>query len=290
MPGDVLLSLLRRLVLVATILLSLGGLGWVGLQVAGNVLSVRGWALPRTGLSPVPGLALLLGALLVGAATLAGLRRWEAHVVRARAARYKAWARERDETHREQAEATARAAAQRAGTPDAILIVDLIQSSELIQERGDEFFRDLLRRIETTFIPIARQYETRSIDGHGDGFLFCFERPDRALRALWGMYARLPAINRAMPPGVEIAFRASLHVGPTLTDARGNRTGLAVLKTVRLGSVMETLYGRGAGRNSLVVSEEALAALGPAGASAKLLGDVALRGFPGTHPVYQLEV
>jgi hypothetical protein len=81
------------------------------------------------------------------------------------------------------------------------------------------------------------------------------------------------------------------HVGPTLTDTRGNRTGLAVLKTVRLGGVMEMLEGRGAGRNSLVISEaEGPAALEAAGISAKLLGHVALRGFPGTHPVYQIDV
>ncbi len=104
------------------------------------------------------------------------------------------------------------------------------------------------------------------------------------------MYGRLPAINAAMPPGVEIAFRASLHVGPTFTDTRGNRTGLAVLKTVRLGGVMEMLQGRGAGRNSLVASEEARLALEAAGIEAKQLGTVTLRGFPGSHPVYQIDV
>jgi hypothetical protein len=104
------------------------------------------------------------------------------------------------------------------------------------------------------------------------------------------MYARLPGVNQAMPPGVDVAFRASVHVGPTFADTRGNRTGLAVLKTVRLGGAMEMLHGRGAGRNSLVISEEALAALGAAGVSATLLGNVALRGFPGTHPVYRVEV
>jgi hypothetical protein len=104
------------------------------------------------------------------------------------------------------------------------------------------------------------------------------------------MYARLPALHAAMPSGVEIAFRASLHLGPTFPDTRGNRAGLTVLKTVRLGSVMETLHGRGAGRNSLVISEEARVALGPAAEPVKLLGNLPLRGFPGTHPVYQLEV
>jgi hypothetical protein len=53
---------------------------------------------------------------------------------------------------------------------------------------------------------------------------------------------------------------------------------------------MESLQGRGAGRNSLVVSEEARAALEAAGIATKLLGQVPLRGFPGTHPVYQIDI
>ena len=172
--------------------------------------------------------------------------------------------------------------------PEPILVLDLVQSTELIRDRGDVFFRDLLRRLETAFIPIARKHRNRSVDGHGDGFLFSFGRASDALAALREMYGRLPAINKAS--GVSIAFRASLHVGPTFTDTRGNRSGLTVLKTVRLGGVMESLQGRGAGRNSLVLSEEARAVLEKAGIATKLLGQVPLRGFPGTHPVYEVDV
>jgi class 3 adenylate cyclase len=262
---------------------SLAGLGWVALQM----IPAGAWLRPRTTVGQV---AELMTALLALVLTLSLLRRLEARVGRARAARYRAQARERQEADRERAEATARAEAERPAPAEAILVLDLVQSTELIRERGDAFFRDLLRRIETAFIPVAREHGTRSVDGHGDGFLFCFGGAQQALEAVREMYARLPNINLAMPPGVEIAFRATLHVGPTFADTRGNRTGLAVLKTVRLGSVMEVLHGRGAGKNSLVISEEALAALGPAGTQAVLLGNIALRGFPGTVPVYQIDV
>ncbi|HEV8310099.1 MAG TPA: adenylate/guanylate cyclase domain-containing protein [Methylomirabilota bacterium] len=290
LPPTVLVVVIRWVAVLATVLLSLGGLVWVALRLFPDWLPAGAWTHPYTGVGLVVELIILLGALLAGMVVLAGLRRWEARIARAREARYKAWARERQEAQREQAAAAARVEAERIGGTEAVLVLDLIQSTELIRERGDEFFRDLLRRIETAFIPVAREYGTRCVDGHGDGFLFCFERVDQALEAVQGMYARLPGVNQLMPPGVEVAFRASLHVGPTFTDTRGNRTGLAVLKTVRLGAVMESLYGRGAGRNSLVISHDALSALGPKGASAKLLGNVALRGFPGTHPVYQIEV
>lgn len=272
--------------------LALLGVCPVALWLAG--LPVSRWLRPPSAADPTRALVLLTGTLVGGLAVLSTLRLWEERIGRARAARYRAWARGRQEAQREQAEAMAeamaRAAAEKAPVADAILVVDLVQSTELIAERGDVFFRDLLRRIETAFIPVARRCGTRSVDGHGDGFLFCFESVDQALEALRGMYARLPTLNGDMPPGVEIAFRASVHVGPTFADTRGNRTGLAVLKAVRLGSVMETLYGRGGGRNSLIVSDEARAALGPASASARLLGQVELRGFPGRHAVYQLEV
>jgi class 3 adenylate cyclase len=283
----ILLSLLRWLAVTGVFLVSLAGLGWVALQL----LPAGAWPRPHTPVGQVAELVTILLALLMGVLTLSVLRHLEARVGRSRAARYRARARERQEADRERAEATARADAERPPpAAEAILVLDLVQSTELIRERGDAFFRDLLRRIETAFIPVARQHSTRSVDGHGDGFLFCFDRADQALEAVRGMYGRLPTINLAMPPGVEIAFRATLHVGPTFADTRGNRTGLAVLKTVRLGSVMETLHGRGAGRNSLVISEEALAALGPSGAQAVLLGNVALRGFPGTVPVFQVDV
>jgi class 3 adenylate cyclase len=292
-PGSFgLFLLVRGLTLLTVLLVCLVGLVWVGLRLVTPQwvpASVRVGL--DTGVGPATELGVLLGMLIIGMATLAGLRRWEAHIGRVRAARYKAWAREREEAL-EQAREQARPRAEptRGDVPEAVLVVDLIQSTELIRDQGDEFFRDLLRRIETAFIPVARAHGTRAVNGHGDGFLFCFERADQALEAVREMYTRLPVLNQAVTPGAEVAFRASLHMGTTFPDTRGNRTGLAVLKTVRLGSVMETLHGRGAGRNCLVVSEEALAALGARGASSKLLGRVSLRGFPGTHAVYQLDV
>jgi class 3 adenylate cyclase len=288
-PGFGLYTPVRWVTLIVLFLVCLVGLAWVTVRLLPDwVPADQRPLVVGTPLGAIGELMVLLGMLLAGMAVLVGLRRWEAEIGRARAERYRQWSREREEAAREQARA--RVGLERPDTVEAVLMLDLVQSTELIRERGDEFFRDLLRRIETVYIPVARAHGTRSVDGHGDGFLFCFDRTDQALEAVRAMYARLPAINEAMPPGVAIAFRASLHVGPTVTDPRGNRTGLTVLKAVRLGSVMEMLHGRGAGRNSLIVSEEARAALGPAAQNARFLGQVPLRGFPGTHPAYQLEV
>jgi class 3 adenylate cyclase len=268
----------------------------VGLPVLSvlSVVFVVLWLLERGGtarLSVGAGtlvLLFLLGVLVGGIGILSAMRLFEARAGLARRARYLAQAKERVGARREPEVTRVDRATKR--EVEAILLVDLVQSTELIGKHGDVFFRDLLRRIETAFIPVAREAGSRFVDGHGDGLLFCFGEPARALAALREMYARIPAINRVMPAGVEAAFRASLHVGEIIVDKHGNRTGLAVLKTVRLASAMESLRGRGAGRNSLVASEEAVQALGAAGATVTALGEVALRGFPGTHTVYQVDV
>ena len=273
----------RRGVLVGLVVLSLASLIFVAL------LLLRSGA--TAGLSAGAGtgvLLFLLGVLVGGIGILSALRLLKTRVGLARRARYLAQARERLEAAREP-EVTRVDATKRRGM-EAILLVDLVQSTELIAKHGDVVFRDLLRRIEGAFIPIARDSESLFVDGQGDGLLFCFERPQQALEALRGMYARIPAINKVVPPGVEVAFRASLHVGETIVDRQGNRSGLAVLKTVRLASAMESLRGRGAGRNSLVVSAESVEPLVAAGVAVTPLGEVALRGFPGTHAVYQVEV
>jgi len=288
--GVGLVPALRGVALAAAV-----GASLLALALAGFLL-LRGLAagpVPRAvaavpgGLGPTGTLVLLLAVLLAAMGVLSALRRAEARLGEARRARYREWARQRLEAERA---AAPRVDPALEGRVEAILLVDLIQSTELITEHGDEVFRDVLRRVERTFIPVAKACGSRSVTGHGDGLLFCFERAEEALEAVRGMYARLEEINRDLPPGAEAGFRASLHVGETVADARGSRAGLAVVKAVRLGSVMELHYGRGGGRNSLVASAEAWPALAAVGATATPLGAMELRGLPGRHEVYEVRI
>ena len=279
---------LRRGLTVSLVALSLLALALTAVAL----LRGRGVGGPTTG-TETGVLLFLLGVLAGGIGILAASRLAESRVGLERRERYLAGSRQRQSARRAADDETATTGARGgAGTHrvEAILMVDLIQSTELITQHGDVFFRDLLRRIESSFIPVARQCGAVYVDGQGDGLLFCFEQPAEALAAFRGIHERVPAVNRGLPGGAEVAFRGSLHVGETVADARGNRTGLAVLKAVRLGSAMESLRGRGAGRNSLVISQEALEPLVAAGATATPIGEVPLRGFPGAHPAYQVDV
>ncbi|MBI2467519.1 MAG: hypothetical protein HYV62_06845 [Candidatus Rokubacteria bacterium] len=290
-PAVGLVPALRGVALAAAVgasLLALALAGFLLLRGVADGPVPRAIAVVPGGLGPTGTLVLLLAVLLAVMGVLSALRRAEARLGEARRARYREWARQRLEAERAAAAPPVEPALE--GRVEAILLVDLIQSTELITEHGDEVFRDVLRRVERTFIPVAKACGSRSVTGHGDGLLFCFERAEQALEAVRGMYARLEEINRDLPPGAAAGFRASLHVGETVADARGSRAGLAVVKAVRLGSVMELHYGRGGGRNSLVASAEAWPALAAVGATAAPLGAMELRGLPGRHEVYEVRL
>src|SRR5262249_16733005 len=126
----ILLALLRWLAVTGVVVVSLLGLGWVAFQLAPAGAAPR----PDTHLGLLVQAATILLALLMGVVTLSLLRRLDARVGRARAARYRARARERQED-RERAEATARPDAERPGAAEAILVLDIVQSTELIRER-----------------------------------------------------------------------------------------------------------------------------------------------------------
>ena len=270
-PALLLVTVLRWLAVIAAAFLSLLALGWIAFRLAPGRVPAPAAIVVQTGVNLLTELLVILAGLAAVGVALTGLRRWGApgagHALPGVGSRAAGGGSQRPRGGAGHRPRRRRAAGCRGGDPRR-------QPGPVhrADPRAATRFRDLLRRIETAFIPVARRYRTRGVDGHGDGFLFCFERADEALAALREMYGRLPAINQAMPGGVNIAFRASLHVGPTFTDTRGNRSGLTVLKTIRLGGVMEMLQGRGAGRNSLVVSDEARAVLEAAGDGPKLHG------------------
>ncbi len=280
---------------LAAMAASLAGLLALLLEVSETARAVLGparAALPpawRTPPARATAWLLLVGGSLGGLLGLALLARVERRGAETRRARF--LTRGQGEPGGRGTGTPARAETPRTRAPvEAILIVDLVQSTELLVSHGDQVFRELLRRVQALFIPIARRWGSRAVDGHGDGLLFCFDRAEPAYEAVRAMFARIPQLAAGLPPGAEPAFRASLHVGATFVDAHGQRSGVAVLRAIRLGGVMETLYGRGGGRNTLVVSAEALPALQAMGVSARLLGEFELRGFPGTYPVYQVDL
>ena len=148
-----------------------------------------------------------------------------------------------------------------ASTPRALLrtllVSDLVGSTRLTEELGDEAAARLFRRHDAVARGLLAEHEGREID-KTDGFLLLFRRPISAVLYALDYHQALAELSRES--GVEFAARVGIHLGevvvrenPPEDVARGAKPleveGLAKPMAARLMSVAvggQTLLTRGA--------------------------------------------
>jgi adenylate cyclase len=192
------------------------------------------------------------------------------------------------------------AAAHPAYRPEALVVIDLVKSSDLVSRFGNSFFYTLKQKLEQLVTPIVNRYHVSYAKDTGDGFLLCFPSIADAAGAVREIFKVVPLLNRDLPEDAEAAFRAGLNYGEVVVERDGgNRTGTAVHKTFRLqgvgpDNVIEVEGGVSRDevprKNCVFVSEEALSGVSRLpDCSCRFLGLTELKGLPGLHRVYQLE-
>lgn len=173
---------------------------------------------------------------------------------------------------------------------EAILVLEVVDVTRLLITHGDATFRDFTERIEQQLTGIVRGFQARVIERHLDGFLFTFPNVDWAVLALRAVFARLSEFNQLAE--MEVAFRGALHYGSTWVDPQSKRVGAAVHKAFRVCAAIDTpdLWGpvRPGEKNVVVATEEARDMLIPYRVDSRPLGAVPLKGFAGTHALYEL--
>ena len=118
-----------------------------------------------------------------------------------------------------------------------VLFTDLVGSTELIRERGDLAWRDLVERHNTAVRLELGRFRGTEIDTAGDGFFATFDGPARAIRCA-------VAIVNALT-GLGLKVRAGLHTGEC-EFMNGRPTGIAVHTGARIAAT--------AGAGEVVVS------------------------------------
>lgn len=181
---------------------------------------------------------------------------------------------------------------------EAIAVIDLCHSTDLITRFGNTFLLTVKHRLEHHAGPIAARYNAGYSDFTGDGYLIFFPSVPKALAALQELMERVPAMNTDLPEGAEVALRAALNFGEILVDRDTQRTGSAIHKTFRLEAVgaPNLIEAKGGIRreefpekNYILVSEEAMTILEKVqGVQCRFLGHCEFKGFPGLHRVYKL--
>lgn len=109
-----------------------------------------------------------------------------------------------------------------------VLFTDIVGSTPLAAELGDERWRDLLERHNKVVRDQLRRHRGREIDTTGDGFVAAFDGPARAIHCARAIHETTREL------GVEL--RAGLHTGECVVSGDG-LAGLAVHIAARVGAL-----------------------------------------------------
>jgi twitching motility protein PilT len=175
---------------------------------------------------------------------------------------------------------------------EAILVLEVVGMTDLLISHGDAVFQRFVDRIEGQLAQIVRRRQARVVEKHLDGFLVTFPNVDWAILAIRDIFARLSEFNQLSER--EVAFRGALHYGRTFVDPHSNRVGAAVHKAFRVCGTLEMpdlwKFGGPKEKNVVVATEEAREVLLPYNVASRPLGAVPLKGFVGSHHLFELDV
>jgi pimeloyl-ACP methyl ester carboxylesterase len=118
-----------------------------------------------------------------------------------------------------------------------VLFTDIVDSTQLLAERGDRHWRELLEQFYAILRRELARHQGREIDTTGDGLFATFDGPARAIRCA--------CATREAVRNLGIAIRAGLHTGEC--ELLGDKvSGIAVHLGARVCGA--------AGRNEVLVS------------------------------------
>jgi adenylate cyclase len=160
---------------------------------------------------------------------------------------------------------------QRVPRPPAICFVDLTGYTQLTEQSGDEVAAQVAGTLASLVKNISRDRGGRPIRWLGDGGMFHFREPWKAVVAGLDMVERAPAID--LPPA-----HVGIHTGPVISQD-GDVYGRTVNLAARIAG-----YARA---GQVVVSEETARRSGEDAVRFEPLGPVDLKGVAQPVPLYQ---
>lgn len=137
----------------------------------------------------------------------------------------------------------------RPATTTALMFVDVVSSTPLVEAIGDEAWRDLAQWLETTLRGIFQEQRGREVDHAGDGFFVVFDRPADAIECARRIQRRL--VSHRREHGYAPQVRIGIHAGAVI-DTGGGLRGAAVHRAARICGLAEG--------GQIVASREALEA------------------------------
>jgi class 3 adenylate cyclase len=180
---------------------------------------------------------------------------------------------------------------------EAIVVLDMCNSSALANQFGDEQAMNVKRELRRLYLPIVRRWGAQFVKNTGDGYLVTFARAHDAVGSSMQILQYLRDHNPTVPPHEQLRLRFGLNYGETMVDADGDRHGNAVNVAFRVEGVREEQRSEGSeGRESLRLEDRVYitagiyAELPPAAqAACRPLGHFALKGIAEQQLLYEVQ-
>ncbi|MBF0516846.1 MAG: HEAT repeat domain-containing protein, partial [Nitrospirae bacterium] len=180
---------------------------------------------------------------------------------------------------------------------EAILVLDLCNSTGIANKYGDQFALDLTKTLTEKVRPIAKKESSRFMKSTGDGFLITFPKVINAVRFAFTVLKEIAAHNKTVEDeSARIELRFAINQGETRIDAKGDRLGVATNMTFRVEGVkwgdlipMEGSMKKGELPmvDRVLVTEHVIDdATKIEGIKARLVGLFELKGISGLHRIY----
>lgn len=182
---------------------------------------------------------------------------------------------------------------------EAILVVDLCNSTDLADTYGDSFVFNIMTEFAEIIMEAARDEGLRFSKSTGDGYLMTFDSVENALRTAIVTLTRVAKRNAATEKKRRFDLRFAVNQGETRVDTNNDRVGVAVNMTFRADGVKKEAMVPGPGapdvsesfpvENRILLTEAAYTEIknNPT-YKGGFLGFFELKGITGLHRIYQV--
>ncbi len=181
---------------------------------------------------------------------------------------------------------------------EAILVVDLCESTKLAVTQGDAFAMRIKNKMMACVREVSEDFGAKFLQSTGDGYLITFPTGTDAVRAAMKILQNAQEYNRDIPRKERIELRIGISYGELVLDEQGKRHGVAINKAFRMeGLTIDHQESLKDGlkpdafpdKNRIFVSEELKEEIdGVEGIDAQLVGVFNLKGFTALHRIYQI--
>lgn len=179
---------------------------------------------------------------------------------------------------------------------ECILVLDLCDSSRLVNLHGDDVAMNITETLNGIAFPVFTRYGADYSKGTGDGFLVTFSKPAHALSAAADILKKVKTYNTAKTHKVKMHVRLCLNHGQSIIEPNGDRHGNATNVAFRVEGVRYQDMKKAKGSipaakfpdyDRILVTEPFYDELDAAKQKKfKLLGSFKLKGITGAHKVF----